>query len=111
RVRRGCRALFGARDRRASGGRSRAGRRERAGGRTGAAPHRPAVHPRARVGGLGMPRVTGERMLAGPPERVWALITNASELARAMPGAGEVEPEDGRSRSEEHTSELQSLAY
>src|SRR5436190_9496861 len=97
RVRRGCRALFGARDRRASGGRSRAGRRERAGGRTGAAPQRPAVHPRARVGGLGMPRVTGERMLAGPPERVWALITNASELARAMPGAGEVKPEDGRS--------------
>jgi putrescine---pyruvate transaminase len=44
-----------------------------------------------------MPRVTGERMLAAPPERVWALITNASELARAMPGAGEVKPEDGRS--------------
>src|SRR5437764_11853516 len=44
-----------------------------------------------------MPRVTGERMLAGPPERVWALLTDASELARAMPGAGEVEPEDGRS--------------
>ena len=43
-----------------------------------------------------MPRVTGERMLAGPPERVWALLTDASELARAMPGAGEVEPEDGR---------------
>src|SRR5947207_6305166 len=36
-------------------------------------------------------------MLAGPPERVWALLTDASELARAMPGAGEVEPEDGRS--------------
>src|SRR5947207_973556 len=34
-------------------------------------------------------------MLAGPPERVWALLTDASELARAMPGAGEVEPEDG----------------
>src|SRR6266496_4549972 len=44
-----------------------------------------------------MPRVTGERMLAGPPERVWALLTDASELARAMPGAGEVEVEDGRS--------------
>src|SRR5205823_2239379 len=35
-------------------------------------------------------------MLAGPPERVWALLTDASELARAMPGAGEVEVEDGR---------------
>src|SRR6266536_3300013 len=44
-----------------------------------------------------MPRVTGERLLAGPPERVWARLTDASELARAMPGAGEVEPEDGRS--------------
>jgi putrescine aminotransferase len=36
-------------------------------------------------------------MLAGPPERVWALLTDADELARAMPGAGEVEAEDGRS--------------
>ena len=44
-----------------------------------------------------MPRVTGERMLAGPPERVWALLTDAAELARAMPGAGEVEPAEGRS--------------
>ena len=35
-------------------------------------------------------------MLAAPPERVWALLTDASELARAMPGAGEVEVEDGR---------------
>jgi putrescine aminotransferase len=43
-----------------------------------------------------MARVTGERMLAGPPERVWALLTDAAELARAMPGAGEVEAEDGR---------------
>ena len=43
-----------------------------------------------------MPRVTGERVLAAPPERVWALLTDASELARAMPGAGEVEVEDGR---------------
>jgi putrescine aminotransferase len=44
-----------------------------------------------------MPRVTGERILAGPPERVWALLTDAAELARAMPGAGEVEPAQGRS--------------
>ena len=44
-----------------------------------------------------MPRVTGERILAGPPERVWALLTDAAELARAMPGAGEVEPTEGRS--------------
>jgi putrescine---pyruvate transaminase len=44
-----------------------------------------------------MPRVTGERLLAGPPERVWALLTDAAELARAMPGAGEVEPAEGRS--------------
>jgi putrescine---pyruvate transaminase len=44
-----------------------------------------------------MPRVTGERMLAGPPERVWALLTDAAELARAMPGAGEVELAEGRS--------------
>src|SRR5437762_8777805 len=44
-----------------------------------------------------MPRLTGERMLAGPPERVWALLTDAAELARAMPGAGEVEPAEGRS--------------
>jgi putrescine---pyruvate transaminase len=43
-----------------------------------------------------MPRVTGERMLAGPPERVWALLTDAAELARAMPGAGEVEAAEGR---------------
>jgi adenosylmethionine-8-amino-7-oxononanoate aminotransferase/carbon monoxide dehydrogenase subunit G len=44
-----------------------------------------------------MPRVTGERVLGAPPERVWTLLTDAEELARAMPGAGEVEPEDGRS--------------
>jgi putrescine aminotransferase len=44
-----------------------------------------------------VPRVTGERVLAAPPERVWALLTDASDLARAMPGAGEVEVEDGRS--------------
>ena len=44
-----------------------------------------------------MPRVTGERVLAAPPERVWTLLTDAHELARAMPGAGAVEPEDGRS--------------
>jgi putrescine---pyruvate transaminase len=44
-----------------------------------------------------MPRVTGERVLAAPPERVWTLLTDANELARAMPGAGTVEPEDGRS--------------
>ena len=44
-----------------------------------------------------MPHVTGERILAGPPERVWALLTDAAELARAMPGAGEVEPAEGRS--------------
>jgi putrescine aminotransferase len=40
--------------------------------------------------------VTGERVLAAPPERVWTLLTDANELARAMPGAGAVEPEDGR---------------
>jgi putrescine---pyruvate transaminase len=44
-----------------------------------------------------MPRVTGERVLAAPPERVWMLLTDANELASAMPGAGEVEAEDGRS--------------
>jgi len=44
-----------------------------------------------------MPRVTGERILAGPPEQVWALLTDAAELARAMPGAGEVEAAEGRS--------------
>jgi adenosylmethionine-8-amino-7-oxononanoate aminotransferase/carbon monoxide dehydrogenase subunit G len=44
-----------------------------------------------------MPHVTGERILAAPPERVWALLTDAHELARAMPGAGEVESELGRS--------------
>jgi putrescine---pyruvate transaminase len=44
-----------------------------------------------------MPRVTGERVLAAPPERVWTLLTDANELARAMPGAGDVEPENGRS--------------
>jgi adenosylmethionine-8-amino-7-oxononanoate aminotransferase/carbon monoxide dehydrogenase subunit G len=44
-----------------------------------------------------MPRVTGERVLAAPPDRVWTLLTDANELARAMPGAGDVEPEDGRS--------------
>jgi putrescine aminotransferase len=44
-----------------------------------------------------MPRVTGERVLAGPPARVWALLTDAAELARAMPGAGEVEHAEGRS--------------
>src|SRR6266702_4527241 len=44
-----------------------------------------------------MPRVTGERILAGPPEQVWALLTDAAELARAMPGAGEVEGAEGRS--------------
>jgi putrescine---pyruvate transaminase len=44
-----------------------------------------------------MPRVTGERILAGSPEQVWALLTDAAELARAMPGAGEVEPAEGRS--------------
>jgi putrescine---pyruvate transaminase len=44
-----------------------------------------------------MPRVTGERILAGPPELVWALLTDAAELARAMPGAGEVEAAEGRS--------------
>ena len=41
-------------------------------------------------------RVTGERMLAGRPERVWALLTDPSELARALPGGGEVESMDGR---------------
>ena len=44
-----------------------------------------------------MPRVTGERVLEAPPERVWTLLTDANELARAMPGAGAVEPEDRRS--------------
>jgi putrescine---pyruvate transaminase len=43
-----------------------------------------------------MPRVTGERVLAAAPERVWTLLTDADELARAMPGAGDVEPEEGR---------------
>ena len=43
-----------------------------------------------------MPRVTGERVLAAAPERVWTLLTDADELARALPGAGDVEPEDGR---------------
>jgi putrescine aminotransferase len=43
-----------------------------------------------------MPRVTGERVLAAPPERVWSVLTDANELARAMPGAGSVQPEDGR---------------
>ncbi|HZC28891.1 MAG TPA: aminotransferase class III-fold pyridoxal phosphate-dependent enzyme, partial [Gaiellaceae bacterium] len=43
-----------------------------------------------------MTRVAGERILAAPPDRVWTLLTDAHELARAMPGAGEVEPEDGR---------------
>jgi putrescine---pyruvate transaminase len=37
-------------------------------------------------------RVAGEKLLPGPPERVWSLLTDADELARAMPGAGEVEP-------------------
>ena len=44
-----------------------------------------------------MPRVSGERMLAAQPDQVWALLTDAAELARAMPGAGEVETEEGRS--------------
>jgi putrescine---pyruvate transaminase len=44
-----------------------------------------------------MPHVTGERILAAPPERVWTLLTDANELARALPGAGSVEPESGRS--------------
>ena len=44
-----------------------------------------------------MTHVTGERILAAPPERVWGLLTDANELARAMPGAGAVEPENGRS--------------
>ena len=43
-----------------------------------------------------MPRVTGERILAAPPDRVWTVLTDANELARAMPGTGAVEPEDGR---------------
>ena len=44
-----------------------------------------------------MPHVCGERMLAAQPDQVWALLTDAAELARAMPGAGEVETEEGRS--------------
>jgi putrescine aminotransferase len=47
-----------------------------------------------------MTRIAGEKLLAGPPERVFDLLTNAEELARAMPGAGEVEREqDGRYRT------------
>jgi carbon monoxide dehydrogenase subunit G len=37
-------------------------------------------------------RVSGEKLLPGPLDRVWSLLTDAEELAGAMPGAGEVEP-------------------
>jgi adenosylmethionine-8-amino-7-oxononanoate aminotransferase/carbon monoxide dehydrogenase subunit G len=43
-------------------------------------------------------RVAGEKLLPGTPERVWSLLTDAAELARAMPGAGEVEPAHGGER-------------
>jgi putrescine aminotransferase len=44
-----------------------------------------------------MPHVTGEKLLPGPPEQVWALLTDADELGRAIPGCGPVEPSgDGR---------------
>lgn len=39
-----------------------------------------------------MTRITGEKLLSGPLDRVWGLLTDAEELGRAMPGAGEVEP-------------------
>jgi putrescine---pyruvate transaminase len=39
-----------------------------------------------------MTHVAGEKLLPGPPDRVWDLLTDAEELGRAMPGAGEVEP-------------------
>jgi putrescine---pyruvate transaminase len=37
-------------------------------------------------------RVSGEKLFPGPLDRVWSLLTDAEELAGAMPGAGEVEP-------------------
>ena len=43
-----------------------------------------------------MTHVNGERLLPGTPERVWELLTDADELARALPGAGPVESDDGR---------------
>jgi putrescine aminotransferase len=39
-----------------------------------------------------MTHVAGQKLLPGPPDRVWDLLTDAEELGRAMPGAGEVEP-------------------
>lgn len=44
-----------------------------------------------------MTRIAGEKIVAGAQERIWELLTDAGELARAMPGAGEVKPApDGR---------------
>lgn len=39
-----------------------------------------------------MTHIAGEKLLSGPPDRVWGLLTDAEELGRAMPGAGKVEP-------------------
>jgi adenosylmethionine-8-amino-7-oxononanoate aminotransferase/uncharacterized protein YndB with AHSA1/START domain len=46
-----------------------------------------------------MTRVAGEKLLEGPPERIWALLTDPHELARALPGAGEVEEAGGAYRT------------
>jgi putrescine---pyruvate transaminase len=44
-----------------------------------------------------MTRVAGERLFDTAPPQVWEILTDATELARAMPGAGDVErTPDGR---------------